>query len=478
VEVDLLFETWDHRFREGEREPLGASLTTSALGGSLIPGLATSELLIRRITGINDYQLSLGRLDADILAERGSGMFGISLGLTRAITIFGRMPLVRSRVQPALTLDPTTANAGVNPGSVAQGTFFQQFDDAILTLSSRIAAGAYDADPAQRALAVATLESGSALLEDLFLLLADPEVVAPFVPTASSAAGIALAGRVTALQGTLSGSLGVGGFSAVPALPPEPLSESDLTGFVSEPLGPIGLRLGEDLVTFRGDAEAGASVTLADRWDRGPKRGGFRAALEGLVRLPTGERPRLDRLLALGTGDGQTDVEFRGTVDLGSGNLGARFEAGYNRQLAGTFADRVVSPDEPLIGLERLTNVRRDPGDIVTLAVRPFFRLARTFALTASLEHQSRGEDEVTYATGADALPGVDASIAARGTDGSATLVAVGVTYANPGSLRPGGTGLPVDAGWTYERVVRASGGLVPDVHRVRARLRVYIGVF
>jgi hypothetical protein len=35
-----------------------------------------------------------------------------------------------------------------------------------------------------------------------------------------------------------------------------------------------------------------------------------------------------------------------------------------------------------------------------------------------------------------------------------------------------------VDAGWTYERVVGASGGIVPDVHRIRARLRLYFGVW
>jgi hypothetical protein len=63
-------------------------------------------------------------------------------------------------------------------------------------------------------------------------------------------------------------------------------------------------------------------------------------------------------------------------------------------------------------------------------------------------------------------------------TDASATVFSIGVTYANLGALRTGGTGMPVDAGWTYERVIGASGGIVPDVHRVRARFRVYFGVW
>ena len=56
--------------------------------------------------------------------------------------------------------------------------------------------------------------------------------------------------------------------------------------------------------------------------------------------------------------------------------------------------------------------------------------------------------------------------------------VGFGLTYSNPGGYRAGGSGLPVDAGWSYERVVRSSGGIVPDRHVMRARFRVYLGVF
>ena len=50
--------------------------------------------------------------------------------------------------------------------------------------------------------------------------------------------------------------------------------------------------------------------------------------------------------------------------------------------------------------------------------------------------------------------------------------------FSNTSGVRKGGRGLPVDAGWTYERVVSASGGRVPDIHRIRARLRVYLGLW
>jgi hypothetical protein len=66
----------------------------------------------------------------------------------------------------------------------------------------------------------------------------------------------------------------------------------------------------------------------------------------------------------------------------------------------------------------------------------------------------------------------------AQDSKASATVLGIGLTYSNPGRLRAGGSGLPVDASWVYERVVTASGGIVPDRHRVRASFRAYFGLF
>ena len=476
-EVDGAFDSWDKRFRDGGTEGLAADLS-GPLDSDRLPVLAPYDAIIRRVTGLGGFRLNLGALTADAQAEVSAAVLGLSLGVTRSIAVFGRLPLARTRVQTDLDLDPASANAGPNPGTAAQDPFFAQFDAALSTLEAQIAAGAYDADPARRALADATLAQGDALFGDLFMLLADPSTASPFVPTGGSDAGTALAARIATLQATLAADLGVGGFSTGPALPATPAPESDVESFISDPAGPIGIRTGESEVTFRGDAEAGIAVTLADRWDRGGRRGGFRAAAEGLVRFPSGVRARTDRLLSIGTGDGQTDVEIRGVVDLGTGNIGVRLEGGYNRQLAGDVVERVAPPTQPFPTRSLLTSVRLDPGDVTTIAVRPFFRLARTFALIGSVERWSKGADAVEYRTASDAIPGVDPSVLAQDTDASAILLTIGVTYSNPGALRPGGTGLPVDAGWTYERIVSASGGIVPDTHRIRARFRLYFDIW
>ena len=146
-------------------------------------------------------------------------------------------------------------------------------------------------------------------------------------------------------------------------------------------------------------------------------------------------------MLALGTGDGQTDVEFRITADLGAGRWGLRGEGMYNRQLAADYILRVAPPTQPLAGLDRLSAVRRDPGDVVRFAVRPFFRLAPTFAIEGTAMHWSRGEDEVSYLTPDDEIPGVDASVLAQDTKASATVLGIGITYSNAGRFREGGGG-------------------------------------
>ena len=475
IELGGSLETFDRRFRDGVREAFGADLSSPALGSDRIPSLAEADARIGRIIANPSYRLNLGALSSDVLADVGRGTFGLGLGLTNQITIFGRIPLVRTRVQPGLALNTATADAGLNPGETVQIPFFQQLDAALSTLSSKLAAGDYNANPAQRALAEATLADGTALRSDLFGLLADATTASPVVPTAGSGTGSAVLTRIEGLQNTLATSLNVPGFAADPVLPANPLGQDGLRQLLS---GPLALRFGESRVTFRGDAETGAAITLINRWDRGSRRGGFRAAVSGLVRFPTGIREQPDRPLDLGTGDGQTDIQVDLVTDFGAGPFGARVAGTYVRQLPSNVLARVAPPSQPFVGPERSTLVRRNPGDIISIDVRPFYRLARTFAVQAGIQHWNRTADQVTYASPSEALPGIDATVLAEGTAANATLLSAGLTYSNPGRFGPGGSGLPVDASWSYERVLRSTKGLVPNTHRLQANLKMYFGLW
>jgi hypothetical protein len=473
VELEGSLATFDRQFRNGERESYGAALSSPALGSDRIPLLADAEQRIARIINSPGYRLNLGALTTDALADIGTGFLGLGIGLTNRITIFGRIPLVRSRVQTATGLNSTGADAGLNPGQTGQQPFFENFDAAIATLEGKLAAGDYNADPSARALAEATLAEATTLRADLFGLLADPITASPVVPTNASTTGAAVLGRIASLQATLASNLSVPGFDAAPQLAASPLGPDGLRQLLTSSLA---LRTDDTPVSFRGDAEIGAALTLVDRWDRGSRRGGFRTAVSGLIRLPTGVRERSDRPLDLGTGEGQTDIQVDLITDVGSGSFGARLGGSYVRQLSSDVQLRLTAPGT-FVGPERLAFVRRDPGDIIALNVQPFIRLARTFALQVGLQHWSRKVDQVSYRSPADALPGIDPSIVAEPA-ANATMFSAGVTYSNPGRLQAGGTGLPVDAGMSYERVIRSGRGTVPNAHRVRGSFRVYFGLW
>ena len=119
-EVDGSFDSWDKRFRDGDKEGLGAALSAPALNGDVLPTLAPYDTIIRRVTGLGDFRLNLGGLTTDAQADVSSVVLGLTAGITRSIAIFGRLPLTRARVQTDLQLDPEGANAGLNPGATAR----------------------------------------------------------------------------------------------------------------------------------------------------------------------------------------------------------------------------------------------------------------------------------------------------------------------------------------------------------------------
>jgi hypothetical protein len=183
VEVDGNFDSWDHVWHDGTREPMGSAFSSSALGSDLLPSLATYDTLIRRVTGIADYSLNLGSVTGDALADVASAKVGLALGVFKGITVFGRLPLTRARMQTTLTVG-AGGNAGTNPGAAAQQPFFDQLAGSLTTLQNQIAAGAYDGDPDRRALADATLAQGTQVFSDLLPSWATPTRSLPSSPPA------------------------------------------------------------------------------------------------------------------------------------------------------------------------------------------------------------------------------------------------------------------------------------------------------
>lgn len=487
LDLDGALESVNRAYFDGALGEFAADLASPALGEDRIPGLTDADARLTRITGDPGARLDLGSLAATARGSRTVGVIGVAVGVTSRLTLFARLPLARASVTTTLTLDSTTSNAGVNPADPVFGTaagatqtaaFFQDFGNALQSLQTRLQAGAYDGDPALRAFAQTTLASGTALRNDLFGLLADPGTASAFAPTATSQLGSAVAARVQALQTALAGSLGIAGFVSAPALPGPRAGQGDFTSYLTSANGPIGGRLDDTPLSQRGDAEAGGVWTLVDRWNDDARSTGIRAAVTGVFRLGTGFPPRPNYFLDLGTGTGHSALGGEITTDVGFGKFAARLTAGYLHQLAGDQVVRLTSPAQPYAPFNQIVTVRVNPGDILTFGAHPMFRLLPSFGIQAGVDYWRQTAEQVAYAGATDSIPGIPAAILATDSRIGVTTFSAGVTYSRPGATKPGTSGLPLDASWTFEQVIAGSGGRVLKTQTVRAGLRLYHRLF
>ena len=187
-----------------------------------------------------------------------------------------------------------------------------------------------------------------------------------------------------------------------------------------------------------------------------------------------GSAPRPGYLLDQGSGDGQPDLEFGGTVELGRGRFGLRGNALMTLQLAGTSAEQPATRDQLLRPARVTALFSRNPGDLLTVTAQPFYRIVPHFALTALVQYQRRGGDQLAWADPSTAIDGIDLATLVRGTAANATRVGVGLSFVHDGRNREGLLKMPVEAGFSIERTVASSAGVVATPLTSRVVFRVY----
>lgn len=486
-ELGGLFQSADSRYFDGQRQDYLADFGGADFGSNRMPFLAGADTLLGQVLGQPGYRLNLGRQRSNGQLTIGSGILGGALGLTSRLTIFARVPLVTTRVQASLRLDSATADAGLNPAHPTLGNaigqnnaavFFNTFDQALADLQARISGGTYAGNPALDSLARDIASRSSILRDQLAQVTNDPNVASPFLPSAGSATGQQLTAAIRGLSDTLVTTLGVGTALLDPVLAAGLLTSAEFTAFVADPLGPVGaFPLTESKISRAGDTEVGAIYTLIDRFDRPGTTGGFRLAVTGMMRLPTGQRDDPANLLDVGTGNGRYEVGVSGAADLGSRRWGVRLTGGYLVRLKTLRVRRVTSPDQPYAPATTLTNIDLDAGDILSLGARPFYRLARSLALSGSVDYWRAGDDAASYSSAADAIPGVSASVLAAQSGRSAVALGGGLSYVGRAVRECEANrrcGWPIEASWNYSTVIAATGGRVEKFRSTRLEIRWY----
>lgn len=483
-----MFQSADQRIFDGNTEDYLADFGRGSSVRDQVPSLASAEALIAAIVGQPNYRLNLGVQRANGQLTIGTGTIGVALGITRKFTLFGNLPFVTTRVQAHYGIDPTHGDGGINPAHPTFGTptaqaqadaFFSAFTNALDALNTRIANGTYSGDPALEAIANAIAARGASLQNDLFTLTRDAGAASPFVPTTGSTSGREIIGVVRGLQDTLFNTLGVTGtgFTSDPVLASARLTDAQFADYLTSTGDTVvAVPLAEAKISRLGDIDIGAIYTVIDRFDRpGHKLGGFRLAVTGLLRLPTGLRDDPNNLVDVGTGNGRYEVGVSGTADIGAGPIGARLEGGYLLRLAAVRVRQVAPLDNPLAPAG-LASINENAGDVLSLGARPFYRLARGLALHGLVDFYRIGADAAEYNSPSDVIPGISASVLAEGQR-TALAVGGGLSYVGRAAheCETGRKcGWPIEAAWSYSTVVKASGGRVTKFRTTRLEIRWY----
>lgn len=489
----------------GERTstvPLAGVLDADSLGVAQIPGLAPSEVALRTLTGDPAFRLSLGRSISTATARIVTTAIAAEYGLTRRLTVGAVLPLVQTRTELFVALNPddaTRANVGPNPartpptGARTRALTLQtQLASVRAALQSRLTA--CEANPASdpscpgilanRADVLSLIGETSGFGSALAVLFGTSAsaTTQPFAPLTGTTAASAIAARLTTLTTRLRGYVGSTADQITETVPVAvgPAGFGDLQDLLLT--GEFGLTPDSIGTVYRlnfGDIEVGAKLLVLERgawtYTTGAPSPWLRTRLSilGVVRFGTGT-PTLERrphrYLEYGTGDGQTDVEAGALLDVG---LGSRFvvmaAARYTAQLgtieAGRLPDEngVINPFTPLHGGTRRL------GDILVGELTPRFLLGRYFGADAHYAVIIRGDDQYTAAA--------DGSGPVRRGGFTEQRVGMGISYSTLRGARTRVPRLPVEVSLAHIETIAGTSALVPRASRDQIEVRLYYRV-
>src|SRR5438874_8847759 len=323
VTFDPRIMTWNDQFTDAGRMKLGAALSGDTVGGRYIPVVARLEQNVRVASGLAGFVASLGAGLLSVRQERRTYPIRAELGLGDRLSVSLMVPMVRVSTRASLQRSNSGANLGVNPLVVnalgARGTdslFFAQFDTALARLDQQV--GGCSAPPAPCAARDSSARWRAvrdALHGSVYGL---GQTGSPFLPLDTSTAGKAIDSTVARIQRGLNVTFGIAGFDTTVALALDTLSGATFEQILVNPDSTgFGYATVPFMRNFRyrvGDVELAAKYRLLAGTH-------YAAAVQALVRLPTGAKDSASELLRQSIGDHQLDLEGRLIQELSVGPL-------------------------------------------------------------------------------------------------------------------------------------------------------------
>ena len=288
----------------------------------------------------------------------------------------------------------------------------------------------------------------------------------PFMPRASSVAGMGIDSTVAQLQRQLDTGYHVSAFSATFLLAPDTLPESEF-----EALALTDSSYGFGYNPFRsawrygiGDVEVEAKYRLVSRAH-------YALAIGALTRLATGTRDSTLEVIDASVADNQTDFEGRVIQELKlAGRVWLNLAIRAGTQTTGTRARRVSPFGAILVPIQATTVLNWDPGDYAAVDFAPLYRFAPQFSAGVTLGYWTKRADRYSYLAPQDSLDlaarlgtPIPASVLNEGTSERWVRLGIALTY----------TGPAVESGFTVERTVSGAGGQVAAATVYRLVLRI-----
>src|SRR5690606_11083513 len=379
--------------------------------------------------------------------------------ITDWLTMGAVRPRVKTRTMVDLAFMPDSVGGdlGLNPvltDPAAVQVFLGSFAIAASTAVARAEALCGAADPAcAAAMDLAERTSG------LESAMRTAYVSTPLFPLAGTAIGSALTEASGAVDAELRAA-GLAGVAGPPVLAGARASEADLAAGATFP----GLGYRQPLASRTslwawGDTELTMTLRLL-QWGEPLSGPSFRVLGGALVRLGTGLAPGRDVPLALGSGDGQTDVEGRVLVhvELG-GAVGLR--AGFRRGVQGerVVTRRVAPTDRVLTPAATGGELTWEPGAYWSAVAEPAWRLTPELALAGTYRYFTKNGDTYRFRDADGTDPGLDTSLLTSASEATTHVLGLGLTYDTVERWRGDRTVRPVQLHGRLLKTYRGSGG-------------------
>lgn len=469
--------------------PIGSTLT-GELNSTNLPLLLTGEDAARTMAGNANLTFSAGQLTTSVDSRIASVPLSVEYGVTSRFTLGVLVPIVQSRstVTSQLNGPNGVANVGTNPaafhGSLAARNANATVANGLTTARDQLAqqvanCAASPGSPGCAALNARAAEANALLtastdftfaLETLYGV-SDDKPGSPFVPIAGSVPQIAIDNRLATLRASYA-SFGISSGSAALAPAQAPAANAQLGDIVSSP--DFGIELDSIAPTQQtavGDIELSLTTLLFNSFGDTTRHLRVRGVAAGVVRLGTGKPARANRPFDVPTGDGQTDLEARGALDVLVGSrLLATLAATYTLQMGSVETTRLPYAPGSVLALDFPVSGSIKPGNMMSARLNPRFLFTPALQVGALGVVSYRSADEVTV-TG---FAPVDVIF---GNPSSFMTTAAGLTISYSSLTSETGTGsprFPAEIVFTHLETLTASeAGAVKD-YRDSIELRYF----